>query len=161
MNGPTEIRELQSQIDHQIEVLGELVSYLGSYIANRPENAEATREDGLVVAGVLENYYTAAETVLLRIVQQFGNELDAERWHASLLDRLAMDVSDVRLRVLADLTCARLDELRRFRHFKHYYYRIDYDWDKLAFLIKKTNELQPLLVTDLQRFSELLSRLGA
>jgi hypothetical protein len=87
MSGPTEIRELQSQISHQIEVLDQLVTYLESYIAKRPQEAEATREDGLVVAGVLENYYTAAETVLLRIVQQFGNQLDAERRHASLLDR--------------------------------------------------------------------------
>ena len=160
MSEPTEIRELQSQISHQIEVLDELVTYLGSYIAKRPEETERTREDGLVVAGVLENYYTAAETVLLRIVQQFGNQLDAERWRASLLEQLTIDVRDVRPRVLTDATCARLDELRRFRHFKRYYYRIDYDWDKLAFLIKKTNELQPLLVTDLQRFSEFLSLLG-
>jgi len=160
MSGPTEIRELQSQIDHQIEVLGELVTYLGAYLAERSEEAEATREDGLIVAGVLENYYTAAETVLLRIVQQFGNQLDAERWHASLLDRLAMNVRDVRPRVLADATFARLDELRRFRHFKRYYYRIDYDWDKLAFLVKKTNQLQPLLVTDLKRFSEFLGQLA-
>ena len=27
-------------------------------------------------------------------------------------------------------TFERLDELRRFRHFKRYYYRLDYDWDK-------------------------------
>ena len=160
MSGPSEIRELQSQISHQIEVLHQLVTYLESYIAKRPEEAQATREDGFVVAGVLENYYTAAETVLLRIVQQFGNQLDAERWHASLLDRLAVEVGDVRPRVLSDPSHERLDELRRFRHFKRYYYRIDYDWDKLAFLIKKTNELQPLLVTDLQRFSEFLNRLG-
>lgn len=160
MSKSPEIRELQSQIDHQIEVLGELVVYLGSYIAKRPADAEATREDGLVVAGVLENYFTAAETVLLRIVQQFGNQLDGERWHANLLDRLATEVRGVRPRVLAEATRTRLDELRRFRHFKRYYYRIDYDWDKLAFLIKKTNELQPLLVSDLQRFSAFLEQLG-
>ncbi len=160
MSEPTEIRELQSQIDHQIGVLDELVTYLGSYIAKRPEETVRTREDGLVVAGVLENYYTAAETVLLRIVQQFGNELDPKRWHASLLERLTIDVRDVRPRVLTDATSSCLDELRRFRHFKRYYYRIDYDWDKLAFLIKKTNEVQPLLVTELQRFSEFLGQLG-
>ena len=69
MSKPTEIRELQSQISHQIEVLQEVLSYLNSSIAKRPEEADATREDGLIVAGVLENYY-----------------LDAERWHASLLE---------------------------------------------------------------------------
>ena len=44
MSGPSEIRELQSQISHQIEVLDQLVTYLESYIAKRPEEAEATRE---------------------------------------------------------------------------------------------------------------------
>ena len=67
---------------------------------------------------------------------------------------------DVRPRILSDAARSLLDELRRFRHFKRYYYRIDYDWDKLSFLIKKTNELQPLLVRDLKRFSEFLDRLG-
>ena len=33
MNGPTEIQELQSQIDHQIQVLGELLAYMRAYLA--------------------------------------------------------------------------------------------------------------------------------
>ena len=94
MSEPTEIRELQSQISHQIEVLDQLVTYLASYIA--------------------------------------------KRWRASLLDRVVVEVGDVRPRVLSDPSLERLDELRRFRHFKRYYYRIDYDPDKLAFLVKKT-----------------------
>ena len=40
-------------------------------------------------------------------------------------------------------------------------HQIDYDWDKLAFLIKKTHELQPLLATDLKRFSEFLGQLAS
>lgn len=70
----------------------------------------------------------AAETVMFRIAQAFGNSIDGERWHADLL--------------------------RRFRHFKRYYYRIEYDWDKLDFLIRKLQRLHPRFVHELNAFRE-------
>ena len=68
--------------------------------------------------------------------------LRTSRQRESLLDRLRVEIRDVRPRVLSEPSLERLDELRRFRRFKRYYYRIDHDPDKLAFLVKKTSELQ-------------------
>ena len=56
-------------------------------------------------------------------------------------------------------TFERLDELRRFRHFKRYYYRLDYDWDKLDFVVKKLVEVHKTLHDDLSKFVQFLGNL--
>lgn len=150
--------ELHAAIASQIAVLDDIAAFHRESYA-RPELADE-RSHGLVVATLLENYYTAAETVLFRIAQEFGNRVSAERWHANLLDRLSRAVEGIRPRVLAADTYTRLDELRRFRHFKRYYYRLDFDRDKLDFLSKKLIELHPMMHRDLAEFVSFLDRLG-
>ena len=39
--------------------------------------------------------------------------------------------------MISDATCAALSELRRFRHFKRYYFSFDYDWDRLELVRSK------------------------
>jgi hypothetical protein len=95
MSDPTEAKDLQSHISSQISVLNEVFSFLQT-VLDEDIGQEKDRKNGLVVAGVLENYYTAAETVLFRIAQEFGNNLSANHWHADLLDRLSRAVVGVR-----------------------------------------------------------------
>ena len=47
-----------------------------------------TPSAALIVAGLLENYYTCHETALLRISQTFENHLSPDGWHADLLERM-------------------------------------------------------------------------
>ena len=150
--------ELAAFIESQFVVLDELVEFLDSVVVNR-NSAERDRSDGLVVAAIFENYYTCVETVLFRIAQNFGNRVDSERWHASLLERVNTEVPGIRPRILEAYTSERLDELRRFRHFKRYYYRLDYDWDKLDFVVKKLTEVNKALRDDLSKFVQFLGNL--
>lgn len=76
---------------------------------------------GVAIAGLVENYYTAIETVLFRISQQFGNHLEQNKWHSDLLRRMVLDVPGTRPAVLTGAVVSKLDELLRFRHFKRYY----------------------------------------
>lgn len=160
MSGTEPKEELKGLIRSQTKVLAELHTFLQDYLRNELPTDGRSIKSGLVVAGVLENYYTAAETVLFRIVQEFGNEIDPTRWHADILDRLSYPVQGVRPRVLSEHCYTRLDELRRFRHFKRYYYRVDYDWDKLEFLIKKQRELHPTFLQALHEFTGFLDSLA-
>ncbi len=150
--------ELAAFIESQFAVLDELKEFLDSVMAIR-DDAERERSDGLVVASIVENYYTCVETVLFRIAQNFGNRVDSERWHASLLERVNTEVPGIRPRILEAYTSERLDELRRFRHFKRYYYRLDYDWDKLDFVIKKLDEVDKTHRDDLSKFVQFLGNL--
>ena len=61
---------------------------------------------------------------------------------------------------LKTYTVERLDELRRFRRFKGYYCRLDYDWDKLDFVVKKLSEVHTRLHENLLEFVFFLKSLG-
>jgi hypothetical protein len=74
-------------------------------------------------------------------------------------DHPAAEVAGVRPRLLSDETYGALDELRRFRHFKRYYYRIEYDWDKLDFLAGKLQRLHPLFVRELEAFRGFIAEI--
>jgi len=46
----------------------------------------------------------------------------------------------------------RLLELLKFRHFRGYYFELEYDWDRLEYLRKNFNEAHPPVTEDLERF---------
>lgn len=160
MKDNTESSVLAGKIASQKIVLDETVESLRSFVETDLPEIGRNWKSALVIAGLIENYYTATETVLFRVAQEFGNQLSADRWHADLLDRLTHEVKKIRPKVLENDTYKRLDELRRFRHFKRYYYETDYDWDKLDFLIKKMHEVHPMLLRDLDRFLKFLNELA-
>ncbi len=112
------------------------------------------------VAQLLDNYYTAAETLFLRVSQFFENSLAPDRWHADLLEKMSLHVPGVRQRVISDGTSHLLHELMRFRHFKRYYLELEYDWAKLDFLLEVYDRLLPLLQDDLREFTGFLEKLS-
>ncbi|WPL16900.1 hypothetical protein Thiowin_01880 [Thiorhodovibrio winogradskyi] len=115
--------------------------------------------DAVMLAEILGNTYTCIETVLFRISRVFENHLDSERWHKHLLQKMHIEVPGLRPAVLSPETFKLLDELRRFRHFKRYYYEFDYDWLRLEFLMTVYERMRPRLEADLDRFSGFLESL--
>ena len=75
---------------------------------------EACREDlpllgrtnsaALLIAGLLENYYTCAETIFLRISQFFENSLSPEKWNMVLLRKMTLQIENIREKVISDAT---------------------------------------------------------
>lgn len=114
----------------------------------------------LIVAGLLENYYTCIETIYLRISQSFDNSLDPARWHNDLLQKMTLEIQGVRTAVVSEETFSPLFELLKFRHFKRYYLELEYDWDRLDFLVTKLRQVHPLVTRDLERFVRFVSALG-
>jgi hypothetical protein len=68
-----------------------------------------------------------------------------------------MQIPDIREQVISDETFAILDEFRKFRHFKRYYFSMDYDWDRLNFMRKKFDRLLILLSGDFVKFHAFLA----
>ena len=128
----------------------------------RPAEANArTSEKAIVVADLLAKYYTCLETLFLRVSQHFENQLARERWHADLLDKMALSIRDVRPAVLRDETRDLLLELLKFRHFTRYYYDIHYDWDRLSYMLKKWDDVREMANADLDSFVHFLRELDA
>lgn len=108
--------------------------------------------DAVLLSDILCNTYTCLETILFRISRVFENHLDPDQWHKELLRKMHLEIPGIRKAVLSRQSYQLLDELRRFRHFKRYYYDFDYDWSRLDYLQGVYQRLLPLIEADLNSF---------
>lgn len=111
-----------------------------------------TTTTAAAAASHIESFYTAVETVLMRISAVFGNNLRAESRHSDLLHKMTLPVSGLRPAVISSDTYGRLDELMRFRHFKRYYFQLEYDWDRLEYLIALVRRAAPGIIREFDTF---------
>jgi hypothetical protein len=154
------INSLRGEIQRSLTVLARLEEYFMLFQKDRLSATVGT-DEAMIVAQSLSNYYTCLETLFLRISQFFENGLDSGRWHQSLLDKMVLEIPDYRPRVISDATFRTLLEFLKFRHFTRYYFELDYDWDKLHFLIKKFNEVHEVVREEIRVFDAYLSELAA
>ncbi len=113
----------------------------------------------MVIAELMVDYYTCLETCFLRISQFFENHLSQERWHADLLEKMTLRIEGTRDAVISDASAAALGELMKFRHFRRYYFELDYDWDKLEYLQKVYIRVRQQIPVELAVFQSFLRRL--
>jgi hypothetical protein len=146
------------QIDLSFRVLDDMEAFLTERRGSSATSTVPDRAERIVIAQILENTYTAVETALLRISQGFDNNLSPGRWHADLLDKMLLEKKGIRPHVLSDESHRLLTELMRFRHFKRYYLELDYDWEKLQFLLSVLNRCLPLVRAELSAFREEVAR---
>ena len=145
------------EVRKTMEILGRICDYLTGFLSNRLPRAGKTTDSAFVVAGALENYYTAAETLFVRISQTFENQLPPNRWHAELLHKMTIQIPGVRPNAISDHTAELLGELMRFRHFRRYYFALEFDWRRLDALVAVFQDAHSALYADLEEFLALLS----
>ena len=146
-----EIRKSSDHLDRLAEIYAQAVSTLDS-------NSRSL-EKAVFLSEIFANYYTCLESVFFRVSQFFENSLPEAHWHRELLERMRMEIPDVREPVISEETRSLLDEFRKFRHFKRYYYSMDYDWDKIDYLRKKFQRLIKTCPEDISSFESFLIRL--
>lgn len=147
---------LTSLINRNMKFLSRLMTSMDQVFTDDLQKIGRTDTSALMVAGLLENYYTCLETIFFRISQFFENDLQEEQWHRDLLDKMTLDIEGVRIAAVSEANYGRLLEILKFRHFKRYYFELEYDWDRLEFLKKKLLEAHPIVEKDLNRFVEFL-----
>lgn len=150
---------LIGEIEKTVSLLEEVRSFYAGIQQNELQQLGKTRATALIVAQVLENYYTCLETLFLRISQYFENSLLKNKWHSDLLDKMILNIEGIRPPVVSSKTYKNLRELMRFRHFKRYYFELDYDWKKLDYLIVCMEESDAQIDAELNNFKHLLAAL--
>ncbi len=116
--------------------------------------------DAVLLTEILCNSYTCLETILFRISRAFENHLSSEKWHKELLRKMRIEIPGIRKAVLSQESYLLLDELRRFRHFKRYYFEFDYDWAKLDYLRIVYEKLVTLIKKELEFYIDFLIELA-
>jgi len=157
-----QINILINEIHKGIEVLDKINAFYQDYKSAKisaQNNAIDQTEYAIVISEIVTNYYTCLETIFLRISQFFENQLNAKKWHKNLLEKMRIQINGVREKAISDDTYYLLLELLKFRHFKRYYFEFNYDVDKISFLEKKFEQVDPLVKKDLDDFLAFLQKL--
>ncbi len=152
---------LKSELDDNLAVLQGIYTFFIKALEEDVPKLGRNQSSALIIAGIAENYYTCLETGFFRVSQFFENNLSKEHWHSDLLHKMSIAIDTVRIAVLSPQTASIMDELLRFRHFKRYYYRLEFDWDRIDFLVVKLRQVHPMILEDLKRFTGFLAEISA
>lgn len=150
---------LIAEIQESKIVLERLRTLYLSYEKSFSNSEERDLRDAVLLSDIFCNTYTCSETIFLRISRFFENHLDESQWHKELLKKMRIEIPDIRKALLTHESYQLLDELRRFRHFKRYYYDFDYDWLRLDYLRQVYTQLTPLLENQLDDYIDFLRNL--
>jgi len=153
------ILALAAELDAALPVLDRINRFYDRFQRQQTAPRHST-EDAIIVSDVFVSFYTCLETSFLRISQFFENALDSRRWHEQLLRAMTLTIPSVRERVISDRSHAALSELRRFRHFKRYYFAFDYDWERLELVRSKYLACRAPVRAELAAYSMYLQRLA-
>jgi hypothetical protein len=156
---PNGINQLIGQLEKTLRQLDRMSDYYKEFRKDFLDDY-SKKYDLVILSDIVTDYYTCLETAFMRISKYFENNLEQDRWHKHLLEKMTYEVPGIRNAVLTDKTYQILDEFLRFRHFKRYYYNYDYDRDKMDFLEKKYKESLPLVKSDIKSFIEFLRSLS-
>ena len=134
------------------------VEEINSRLENFLSRSKRDFESALLLSRYIELFYNRLETIFLHIKNFYGNEIQSELWHKNLLYAMTKENS-TRKRVISNTTFHALDELRGFRHFSRYNYRVDsYDWDRLDIIIQMYRKSYDSVRTELQEFADFLKK---
>ena len=153
------ILELLARIEKTQSLLKRVVNEYRQFLDGDFKIMGKKNTSAIVIAELMVDYYTCSETLFLRISQFFENQLSADRWHSDLLEKMTLHIEGIRDPVLEEKTAKQLGELMRFRHFRRYYFELEYDWDKLDYLQKIFNQVVDNLPSDLKKFDVFLRKL--
>ena len=158
METANRIAALAAELDAALPVLDRIDRFYDGF--QEQAGARQSTENAIIVSDVLVSFYTCLETAFLRISQHFENALDSGRWHEQLLRAMTRAIPSERERVISDASYTALSELRRFRHFKRYYFEFDYDWDRLELVRAKYLACRAPVRTEIATYSAYLRRLA-
>lgn len=153
------VAHLDAHIRKHLGLLAETAREIESAKAEDLLKLGKTPRAAVMMAGLIENFYTCAETIFVRISQFFENHLPADRWHRELLEHMTLEIRTCRPRVISEASFNDLVELMRFRHFKRYYFGTAYDWDRIDALLRRTERLAVQLPVEMDAFQSFLNRL--
>ncbi len=160
MSQEAKIKLLRAEIKKSLSTLNRIEKYILDFQKKKLKQ-EPGIDEAMIITQALTNYYTCLETIFLRISKFFENTIDNDKWHRSLLEKMALDIEEIRPNVISDSVYEGLLELLKFRHFSRYYFEFDYDWDKIRFVLQKFNEIHITIKDELDEFDRFLVELSS
>lgn len=155
-----DIPSLRGNLQKTLELLGKVEEKYKAFTLKRADFPPGMGYDLIILAELVADTCTCLETFFVRVSRTFENHLEREKWHASLLDNMLLEIPGIRKAVISQEAYSLLRELMSFRHFKRYSFELEYDPDKMEFLEKKLKQLFPLIRDELTDYDSFLDELS-
>lgn len=140
---------------------GFLFSKIDEHAVDLFDNLNKVPQKAFVIAAAyaLSGIYSCYEDIFKHIARVFENRIDnLSSWHSGLLNRMLIEVPDIRPAVLSVDVAAVLDEMRSFRHVFRNSYVFVIDSERVVALSKRWD----IAKNEIRREVELfLTKIGA
>lgn len=101
----------------------------------------------------LHNSYNALENSFEQISRAFENHVeDSPHWHKTLLNKMFLEMQNLRPSVLSENCRSALHDLRGFRHVFRHSYGIEFDKNKIHNLVCKWLQDSEIVISNLSDF---------
>jgi hypothetical protein len=140
-------------VRQELRKLDEAVAELGQF----PPVPD--RRNLYACAFLLQSFYTGLENALKRALKLVGAPLPSgDNWHYDLLQSAAKEEPNSHPAIISELTKARLNELRGFRHVAQTHYGMELDAEKIVPLLDGLPSVWEMVRTEIQAFLEFAQR---
>ncbi len=136
MNNVNALRVLQAELSADVVILKELHQKY-NLLHQKLTLITPDEFDYVALAYTIVNLYSLIENYFLRIAKTFENNLEQNRWHKHLLQRMTLDIPAIRPAFMERQDYPFFDELRAFRHVFRHIYQSELDTDRLFALDSK------------------------
>ena len=151
------IRTLEGEVNFLLDRAGELDNNLTEYIACEKEQA-GSQTLIISMAYTLSGIYSCFEDQFFKIARVFENRVEnLASWHKELLERMRIEVPNIRPAVISRESFAVLDEMRGFRHVFRSSYMFTLDVERLMLVIKRWQKGKER-INDVKHFLEILEK---
>lgn len=151
------IRTLEGEINFLMERMNELDNNLTEYI--RQKEVQESNILIIAMAYALSGIYSCLEDQFLKIARVFENRVEnPASWHKELLERMRIEVIDIRPAVISRNSFAVLDEMRGFRHVFRSSYMFTIDKMRLNLVVNRWQKGKDGIIADVKCFMEILEK---
>lgn len=113
------------------------------------------------MGSILHDFYTGLEKIFRLIsIEIDGNLPSGEEWHKRLLERMAVEVENVRPPLINDTLKEKLSEYLRFRHLFRGIYGFELNWERCEPLVRKLPEIHKEVEDSLDEFEGFLREIN-
>lgn len=108
----------------------------------------------------IHNLYGVMENACFRIAKFFENGLSTHSWHRELLERMLLEIPDLRPAFFTEKEYSLVDQLRAFRHVFRNLYSRPLDPERVLFLQQRVPSITAAFLAALERYLPFLETLA-
>jgi len=160
MNEKNKYIVLINEIENNIKIIEKLDKELSIIIESLRNNIQAVENrDKYAIGYLLHNIYNAFEDLFLKIAKVFENTIEEVGWHKSLLNRMALDITPLRPKVITHQSYSVLLDMFSFRHIFRHAYDYELDFKKMKNVYENWNENKDKIFKDIKIFIKYIQKL--